>query len=80
MKTVSSIERSLEYSQQETDDVKPLQIKLSKEEQTMGQLNDDLKEQQVKAKYLENQSSRNNLWINCKSDVDVEIDRAHHVE
>lgn len=64
VKTVSSIKTSLEYSQQEIDDLKPLQIKLNKAEQTMGQLNDDLKEQQVKAEYLENQSRRNNLRIN----------------
>ena len=61
--SVASIKASLEYSQKDIEELKPLASKLEEINNEIDQLNSDLSEQELKAEYLENQSRRNNIRV-----------------
>ena len=63
MNAVASIKASLEYSQKDIEELKPLASKLEEINNEIDQLNSDLSEQELKAEYLENQSRRNNIRV-----------------
>ena len=65
LSSVSSIKASLEYSQKEIEDLKLLEAKLLDEAyETVDKIVSDIKAQQLKTEYLENQSRRNNIRVN----------------
>ena len=64
LSSVSSIKASLEYSQKEIEDLKPLEAKLDEAYETVDKIVSDIKAQQLKTEYLENQSRRNNIRVN----------------
>ena len=63
-KIISSIETSVQFSQTDIDEMKPLHGKISKINDEINKLGRDLSDQALKAKYLENQSRRNNIRVN----------------
>ena len=89
LSSVSSIKASLEYSQKEIEDLKPLEAKLDEVYETVDKIVSDIKAQQLKTEYLENQSRRNNITVNgieesvketWQDSEDITIERAHRVE
>ena len=64
LSSVSSIKASLEYSQKEIEDLKPLEATLDEAYETVDKIVSDIKAQQLKTEYLENQSRRNNIRVN----------------
>ncbi|XP_068670429.1 uncharacterized protein [Montipora foliosa] len=64
LSSVSSIKASLEYSQKEIEDLKPLEAKLDQAYETVHKIVSDIKAQQLKTEYLENHSKRNNIRVN----------------
>ena len=72
LNSVSSLKASLEYSQKEIEDLKPLEAKLDEAYETVDNIASDLKAQQLKTEYLENQSRRNNIRVNGIEESDKE--------
>ena len=54
---------SLEFSQKEIEDLKPLNLKLSEATRDIDQIKCDFGGMQLKTEYLENQSRRNNIRV-----------------
>ena len=63
VESVNSLKASLEFSQKDIEELKPLASKLEEAKDEIDQLNSDLAQQELKAEYLENQSRRNNICI-----------------
>ena len=63
-KIVSSIETSLQFTQTDIGELKPLHGKISKINVVINKLGRDLSDQALKSEYLENQSRRNNIRVN----------------
>ena len=63
VKTVSSLKTSLEFSQKEIGELKPLNLKLSEATRDIDQIKCDFGGMQLKTEYLENQSRRNNIRV-----------------
>ena len=72
VKSVASIKVSLEYSQKEIEDLKPLESKLDEAFESVENIVSDIKAQQLKTEYLENQSRRNNIRVNGIEESDRE--------
>ena len=63
VQNLAAIRASLEYSQREIDQLKPLEGQLNTFSVTVDKLSRDLVLQDLKAEYLENQSRRNNIRV-----------------
>ena len=62
-KSVKEIKTSLEYTQKDVDELKPLQSKIVMANEEINKLNTDLSSKSLSMEYLENQS-RNNIRVN----------------
>ena len=58
-KSVKEIKTSLEYTQKDVDELKPLQSKIVRANEEINKLNTDLSSKSLSMEYLENQSRRN---------------------
>ena len=63
VKTVAEVKSSLEYTQRDVDDIGQMAAKLKDAEEEIGTLQTDLRTQNSKLEYLENQSRRNNIRV-----------------
>ena len=63
-KSVKEIKTSLEYTQKDVDELKPLQSKIVMANEEINKLNTDLSSKSLSMEYLENQSRRNNIRVN----------------
>ena len=63
VKTVAEVKSSLEYTQRDVDDIGQMAAKLKDAEEEIGTLQTDLRTQDSKLEYLENQSRRNNIRV-----------------
>ena len=63
VKTVAKVKSSLEYTQRDVDDIGQMAAKLKDAEEEIGTLQTDLRTQDSKLEYLENQSRRNNIRV-----------------
>ena len=63
VKTVAEVKSSLEYTQRAVDDIGQMATKLKDGEEEIGTLQTDLRTQDLKLEYLENQSRRNNIRV-----------------
>ena len=64
VKKVASLESSLEYSQKDIAELKPLHGQITAVNVDIGRLGRDISDQALKAEYLENQSRQNNIRVN----------------
>ena len=88
--TVSEIKKSLEYSQKDIEELKPLCKKLDETHKEIDVLENEFKNQDLKLEHLENQSRRNNIRVSgipkskvaikTKLGMDVDRERVHRVE
>ena len=62
VKSVKSMRTSLEFTQKNTEELKPVQAELIKT--NIGRLNSDLSSQSLSLEYMDNQSRRNNIRVN----------------
>ena len=63
VKSVAEVKSSLEYTQRDVDDLGQMAAKLKDAEEEIGTLQTDLRTQDSKLEYLENQSRRNNIRV-----------------
>lgn len=63
VQNLDTIKASLEYSQREIEQLKPVEGRLSILSVEVDKLSSDLVEQDLKTEYLENQSRRNNIRV-----------------
>ena len=63
-KSVKEIKTSLEYTQKDVDELKPIQSKIVMANEEINRLNTDLSSKSLSMEYLENQSRRNNIRVN----------------
>ena len=63
VKTVAEVKLSLEYTQRDVDDLGQMAAKLKDAEEEIGTLQTELRTQDSKLEYLENQSRRNNIRV-----------------
>ena len=63
VKTVAEVKSSLEYTQRDVDDLGQMAAKLKDAEEEIGTLQTELRTQDSKLEYLENQSRRNNIRV-----------------
>ena len=64
VKSVKSIRTSLEFTQKNTEELKPVQAELIKTNKEIERLNSDLSSQSLSLEYMDNQSRRNNIRVN----------------
>ena len=64
VKSVKSMRTSLEFTQKNTEELKPVQAELIKTNKEIEQLNLDLSSQSLSLEYMDNQSRRNNIRVN----------------
>ena len=64
VKSVQSIKTSLEFTQKNMEELKPVQAELIKTNKEIEPLNSDLSSQSLSLAYMENQSRRNNIRVN----------------
>ena len=63
VKSVAEVKPSLEYTQRDVDDIGKMATKLKDAKEEIGTLQTDLRTQDSKLEYLENQSQRNNIRV-----------------
>ena len=63
VKIVAEVKSSLEYTQRDVDDLGQMEAKVKDAEEEIGTLQTDLRTQDSKLEYLENQSQRNNIRV-----------------
>ena len=64
VKSVKSMRTSLEFTQKNTEELKPVQAELIKTNKEIERLNSDLSSQSLSLEYMDNQSRRNNIRVN----------------
>ena len=64
VKSVQSIKTSLEFTQKNMEELKPVQAELIKTNKEIERLNSDLSSQSLSLEYVENKSPRNNIMVN----------------
>ena len=64
VKSVQSIKTSLEFTQKNMEELKPVRAELIETHKEIERLNTDLSSQSLSLEYMENQSRRNNIRVN----------------
>ena len=64
VKSVQSIKTSLEFTQKNMEELKPVQAELIKTSKEIERLNSDLSSQSLSLEYMENRCRRNNIRVN----------------
>lgn len=64
VKSVQSIKSSLEFTQKNMEELKPVQVELIKTNEEIERLNTDFSSQSLSLEYVENQRRRNNIRVN----------------
>ena len=72
VKDVQEIKISLQYTQNDVEDLKPIQVKLEGLNKELDKISKDLASHSKRMEYLENQSRRNNIHVNAISESDNE--------
>lgn len=72
VKDVQEIKTSLQFTQKDVEELKPLQVELEDANKVLDKISKDLTSQSLKMEYLENQSRRNNIRVNGIPESDSE--------
>ena len=64
VKSVQSIKTSLEFTQKNMEELKPVQAELIKTNKEIERLNSKLSSHSLSLEYMENQSRRHNIRVN----------------
>ena len=64
MKDMQEMKTSLQFTQKDVEDLKPIHVKLEGVNKELDKISKDLASHSQKIEYLENQSRRNNIRVN----------------
>ena len=72
VKDVQELKTSLQYTQKDVAELKPIHVKLEDVNKELDKISKDLASHSQKMEYLENQSRRNNIRVNGIPESDIE--------